>query len=70
MLVSILIGVLAALFVVGVIVWTYIKRRRGEVGCGCGCDCGKCLGLDCGCSRSSSRKTKETVSPQEGVEPF
>ena len=60
MIVSIIIGVLAALIVVGVIVSTYIKRRRGEIGCGC--DCSKCSGCSHGQGQNQAQDPSQTES--------
>lgn len=47
---EILIIVLAAAFVVGVAIWSVIRRKKGKTDCGCGCS---------GCSGCSGCKPKE-----------
>ncbi|MBQ8658653.1 MAG: FeoB-associated Cys-rich membrane protein [Clostridia bacterium] len=54
MIINILIGVGAAAIVVGVVISTYLKRKRGETGCSCG-DCSGCSG----CGHKTEEKPQE-----------
>lgn len=49
-IVSVVIGVLAAGFVVFMLVWHYVRKKQGKGGCGC--DCAGCPG---GCSHCAPR---------------
>lgn len=50
---EILLIVLAAGFVIGVVAWRVIARKRGKGGCDCGFDCSACAGC------SACREKKE-----------
>ena len=52
-IVSVVIGVLAAGFVVFMLVWHYVRKTQGKGGCGCGCS--GCSG----CCSSCAPKKKE-----------
>ncbi len=52
-IVSVVIGVLAAGFVVFMLVWHYVRKKQGKGGCDCGCS--GCSG----CCSSCAPKKKE-----------
>ena len=52
---EILIIVVACAFVVSVIAWQIIRRKKGKGGCDCGGDCSAC----CGCSHTPKRDDKK-----------
>lgn len=52
-IVSVVIGVLAAGFVVFMLVWHYVRKRQGKGGCDCGCS--GCSG----CSSCAARESKK-----------
>ncbi len=53
---EILIIVLAAAFVIGVVVWQIVRRRRGKGGCDCGCS--SCAGCPA-CHSRGGQKSKQ-----------
>ena len=53
-IVSVVIGVLAAGFVVFMLVWHYVRKKQGKTGCGC--DCPGCPGH---CSSRPPKKEEE-----------
>ena len=55
-IVSVVIGVLAAGFVIFMLVWHYVRKKQGKGGCGCGCS---------GCSGCSSCVPKKKKSDEE-----
>lgn len=55
-IVSVVIGVLAAGFVVFMLVWHYVRKKQGKGGCGCGCS---------GCSGCSSCAPKKKKPDEE-----
>ncbi len=59
MIVSILIGVGAVAFVIGVAIRSYRKRKRGETGCSCG-NCAGCSGCSQGVDEKSAKREEPT----------
>lgn len=55
-IVSVIIGVLAAGFVIFMLVWHYVRKKQGKGGCGCGCS---------GCSGCSSCVPKKKKPDEE-----
>ncbi len=54
---EILIIVVAAAFVVGVAVWSVVRRKKGKTDCGCGCS--GCAGCSlCNTAKKDDEKTK------------
>ncbi len=47
---------LAAAFVLGVIVFTVLRKKQGKSGCGC--DCGCCGGSCSSCKQKEGRENK------------
>jgi len=61
MIVSILIGVGAVVFVIGVAIRSYYKRKRGETGCSCG-NCAGCKGCSHGKNEEGAKGEQATYS--------
>ena len=54
---EILLIVLAAAFVLGVVVWQIIRKKQGKSGCDCG-DCSHCEGCSV-CAEKAKKKEKK-----------